>query len=87
MTYAQAIQRATKDPEFAKTYNRFREQVTNNQAAGSIQFHIGDEAFYYAGENVYDETTSKRTPTFHGGKHSPRRAAYLISRGQSYEIR
>ena len=87
MKYAEAIKKALTDNGFLTSYNRFRDGVMKNGIAGSIQFSIADEAFYYSGEAIYNEETGEVGFEFKGGKHTPRRAAYLINRGLCYEIK
>ena len=86
MKYSEAIKVAMNNAEFARKFDNFKKLVYNNETAGSIQFAIGDEAFYYAGEAVYNEATGEYEYEFRGGKHTPRRAAYLINRGQTFVI-
>lgn len=87
MKYSEAIKKAMKNAEFANMIQRFKAQVAEDHIAGSVQFHIGDEAFYFGGEAVYNEATGEHETYFKGGKHSPNRAAYLIRTGYSMEIK
>ena len=86
MKYSEAIKIAEKNPEFARTLANFKKSIYNGGSAGSVQFAIGDEAFFYAGESIYNEATGEREYEFRGGKHTPRRAAYLINRGETFII-
>ena len=86
MKYSEAIKVAKNNADFARTIANFEKSVRDHHIAGSVQFAIGDEAFFYSGEAVYDETTGEYEFVFRGGKHTPRRAAYLIDRGQTFVI-
>ena len=86
MKYSEAIKIAKSNAEFARKFDNFKKLVYNDEIAGSIQFAIGNEAFYYAGEAVYNEATGEYEYEFRGGKHTPRRAAYLIGKGQTFVI-
>lgn len=87
MKYSEAIKIANQNPEFTRIYNAFKATVEEQHIAGSIQFSIGDEAFYLSGEAIYDEGTGEYEYSFKGGKHTARRAAYLINRGMTLEIK
>lgn len=86
MKYSEAIKIALRNPEFARKFDNFKKLVYNDETAGSIQFAIGDEAFYYAGEAVYNEATGEYEYEFCGGKHTQRRAAYLIKHDLTFII-
>lgn len=75
------------DNDFAKSFINYRDNVCNGSVNGSLQFAIGDEAFYFVGEPVYDESNNIQGYYFRGGKHTERRSTYLISRGLIYTIK
>ena len=86
MKYSEAIKIATKNPEFARIRDLFEAAVKNQHVNGSIQFSLGSEAFYYAGEAAYNEETGEYEYLFNGGKHTARRAAYMIGAGATLKI-
>ena len=82
-----ALKQALNDPEFQKAYDAFKRCVENYKISGSLQFYIGDEAFYYGGEAQYSDIDQTWGFYYACGKHTPGRAQTLISRGDSYEIK
>ena len=88
MKYSEAIQIAMKDNDFVVSFINYRDNVCNGCVNGSLQFAIGDEAFYVIGGPVYDEVGNYiQGYYFRGGKHTARRSAYLIDRGLIYTIK
>ena len=86
MKYSEAIKVAMKNVEFANRLDAFKRDVSENHIAGSLQFSIGNEAFYFGGEAVYDLESNVYHVHFKGGKHTEKRAAYLIGKGQTFVI-
>lgn len=86
MKYADALRQALTNPEFVLRYHAFRKSVESEHIAGSIQFSIGDDAFYFSGECVYNSETDSYESIYKGGKHNPKRSLYLIRCGYTFVV-
>ena len=86
MKYSEAIKIASQTSEFTRVYNMFKAAVEKQHISGSIQFSIGDEAFYFAGEAIYNESTNEYEYSYKGGKHTARRATYLINHDMTLRL-
>ena len=87
MTFKEAFKLAMTDKRFKSYFDyAHAEDCKRNESVGSIQFSIGDEAFYYGDDGYWDDETNKWVHVFVGGKYSYKRAQYLIENGYAWKI-
>ena len=92
MTFSEAIIVVKQYPEIAGVFNRFHAHVVEcakdgKHYAGSMQFSVDGECFYYAGESYLDERDGKHHTIFNGGKHTPWRSRQLLAEGKTWIVR
>ena len=92
MTYTEAMKIVKQFPEFVSILNNFNAHVLKCQAseqqyAGSWQFSVDGECFYYSGESYFDERDEKYHTLFEGGKHTPWRSRQLLAENRTWIVR
>ena len=92
MKFSEAIEVVKQYPEIVDIFNRFHAHVkecamNDKHFAGSWQFSVDGECFYYAGESYLDERDGKYHTTFSGGKHTPWRSRELLAEGKTWIVR
>ena len=92
MKYSEAMKIVKQYPELSALVNRIRERTiekANNDehCAGSWQFSVDGECFYFGYESYLDERDGKYHAKFNGGKHTPWRSRQLLERGETWIVR
>ena len=78
MTFIEAYNIAIAECEFMSHATEIvMDAMRNKTASPCYQFAIGDEAFYFGYDGV----------DLHAGKHTAKRAAELIRRNETWQIR